>query len=720
MSETLPDSFRNVVGPLDEGGAMPDRDRSPYETVEPSRTGVVERDGVRIWHAVWGDSGPWLAFAPPFQIVHSEMLKGVVPYLSRHFRVVTVDGRGNGRSDRPQGQHAYSFDHFYADFVATLDATVGAERVALVGISAAAMTVLRLAAEAPQRVSHLVIAGGFADSRIATDAVARFFDAETARLRDDWPGYLDDFISTIFTEAHSTKPYEDGVRYGWATDASAIDACRHGWRDNDVRDLARRVACPTLVIHGDADRRVAYARGAAVHALVPGARMLTVGGGGHVTAARDPVLFNRAVRSFVGAAPRTSTWVRAMQRKRKALFVSSPIGLGHAQRDLAIARELRKLQPDLEIDWFTVDPAARYLEREGERVHPITRRLANESRHFEECAGEHDLSAFFALRTMDEIMTNNFMTFVDLMEAEHYDIVIGDEAWDIDYHYHENPELKSQPFVFLTDFVGCLPMEPGNEREAHLCADRNADDIEHVARYPYLRDAALFVGNRDDVTEQPFGAGLPGIRDWTDRNFCYCGYALPFDPAALADTGRLRAQHGWRRDEKIAIATVGGTAAGGPLLHRIAEAFPRMKRALPELRMILVTGPRLSGDDLPRLDGLEIRPYVHNLFEQLAACDLALVQGGLSTCMELVATRRPFLSFPLQRHFEQCVHVRQRLANYGADRSIDYATLDPDNLAERALTAMHEPVRYRPVETDGAARAARRIAQVLENREWAR
>ena len=126
----------------------------------------------------------------------------------------------------------------------------------------------------------------------------------------------------------------------------------------------------------------------------------------------------------------------------------------------------------------------RYLEREGERVHPITQRLANESRHFESVAGEHDLQAFFALRTMDEIMARNFLTFADLIEAEHYDIVIGDEAWDVDYHYHENPELKRQPFVFLTDFVGCLPMEEGNEREALLCADRNADDIEHVARYP--------------------------------------------------------------------------------------------------------------------------------------------------------------------------------------------------------------------------------------------
>src|SRR5688572_13075231 len=137
--------------------------------------------------------------------------------------------------------------------------------------------------------------------------------------------------------------------------------------------------------------------------------MLTIGGGGHLTPVRDPVIFNRTVRDFVAGAPRTSTWTRAMKRRRKALFISSPIGLGHVQRDLAIARELRKLQPELDIDWFTVDPAARYLVQEGERLHPITSRLANESRHFEHVAGEHDLNAFMALRTMDEIMTNNFM-----------------------------------------------------------------------------------------------------------------------------------------------------------------------------------------------------------------------------------------------------------------------------------------------------------------------
>jgi pimeloyl-ACP methyl ester carboxylesterase/predicted glycosyltransferase len=717
-TDPLPERFDRVAGPLPPAGALDPERPYPFATLEPAQQGFVDRDGVKIWYAVWGTKGPWIAFPPPIQFVHTALFKATVPYLAEHFRVITSDNRGNGRSDRPRGQQHYHYDLYHGDFVAVLDA-IGVERLALVGLSMGSMLALRLAAEQPQRITHLITSGGFADTLLSEEQMARMHGKDMDMFRHHWPAVLDNFVASIFTEPHSTKPFEDAVHYGWATDGEVVGWARNGWFGHDARDFARQVKCPTLVIHGDADARIAYERGKAVADLVPGASMITVGGGGHVQPARDPVMFNRAVRDFIGTGPKHTTWTRGMSRPRRALFICSPIGLGHAQRDLAIARELRKLQPDLAIDWFTTDPAARYLEREGERVHPICRRLANESRHFEQEAGEHDLSAFFALRSMDEIMTRNFMTFVDLMEAEHYDVVIGDEAWDVDYHYHENPELKRQPFVFLTDFVGCLPTQPDSEREALLCADRNADDIEHVARYPHIRDAAIFVGNSEDVPEVPFGPGLPVIRDWTDRNYCYCGYALPFDPATLADTEALRAKLGYRLDERIAIATVGGTGVGRHLLQRIAEAFPRMKREEPSLRMILVAGPRLSPELFPRLDGLEVRPYVHNLYEHLACSDLALVQGGLSSCMELVATRRPFLSFPLQNHFEQCVHVRRRLFNYGAENSVDYRELTPDTLAERALTAMHAPVRYRPVETDGALRAAVRIAQVMENRHWA-
>ena len=113
---------------------------------------------------------------------------------------------------------------------------------------------------------------------------------------------------------------------------------------------------------------------------------------------------------------------------------------------------------------------------------------------------------------------------------------------------------------------------------------------------------------------------------------------------------------------------------------------------------------------------LEVKAYVHNLYEHLACCDLALVQGGLSTCMELIASRKPFLNFPLQRHFEQLIHVQRRLRNYGADCALDYNEVTPEILADRALDTLHKPVNYRPVETDGASGAARMIAHVLSNR----
>src|SRR3712207_9366217 len=76
-----------------------------------------------------------------------------------------------------------------------------------------------------------------------------------------------------------------------------------------------------------------------------------------------------------------------------------------------------------------------------------------------------------------------------------------------------------------------------------------------------------------------------------------------------------------------------------------------------------------------------VRAYVHDLYRHLAACDLAVVQGGLTTAMELTASRRPFLYFPLRHHFEQNFHVAHRLGRYGAGRRNDFATCDSDAIA---------------------------------------
>jgi UDP:flavonoid glycosyltransferase YjiC (YdhE family) len=108
-----------------------------------------------------------------------------------------------------------------------------------------------------------------------------------------------------------------------------------------------------------------------------------------------------------------------------------------------------------------------------------------------------------------------------------------------------------------------------------------------------------------------------------------------------------------------------------------------------------------------------VRAYVHELYRHLAACDLAVVQGGLTTAMELTANRRPFLAFPLRHHFEQSFHVRHRLERYRAGRIMDYETDGPREIAVAIAEELGKSVDYLPVDTGGAARAAAALAELL-------
>ena len=159
--------------------------------------------------------------------------------------------------------------------------------------------------------------------------------------------------------------------------------------------------------------------------------------------------------------------------------------------------------------------------------------------------------------------------------------------------------------------------------------------------------------------------------------------------------------------------TVGGSGVGGDLLRRVIAAFPHAKRLVPGLRMVTVTGPRIDPASLPSPDGVELRAYVHEVYRHLAACDLAIIQGGLTTAMELTANRRPFLYFPLRHHFEQNFHVRHRLDRYRAGRCMDIDHSPPQTIAAAIAAEIGRETAYRPVETDGAARAAAMIAELL-------
>jgi pimeloyl-ACP methyl ester carboxylesterase/predicted glycosyltransferase len=708
----------------------------------PDVTGLAERDGVRLAYAVYGDAPrdgrPTLVLLPTWQIITSRCWKAQIGYLARYFRVVTFDARGSGGSDRPEGAAAYADAECAADVFTVMDAT-GTDQAVLVALSCGVTWAVTAASQQPERVLGIFGIGpscgfgithpdreafGWEDRLDTTEGWAKYNRHNW--LEGDFTDFQRFFMTMLATEPHSTKLFEDLM--AWTadctpqllTDTTAARLGCDGVTCSSIEPLARRLTCPVTVLHGTDDRVRPHAVGERLVELTGGSLVL-VEGGGHVTMARDPVLANRLIREFVERVvprPTRHTWVRAAKRPRRALYLSSPIGLGHARRDIAVAEQLRKLRPDLRIDWLAQDPVTRALDAAGERVHPASAALAGETAHVEAEAtlgDEHDLHAFQAIRRMDEILVNNFMVFDDVVSEEHYDLVIADEAWDVDYFLHENPELKRFSYAWLTDFVGWLPMPDGGEQEAAVAADLNAEMIEQRARFRRLRDRSIFVGDPDDVVPDTFGPGLPGIRSWTEENFSFAGYVTGFDPAGFGDREALRRELGYRPDELVCVVTVGGSGVGEHLLRRVLDAVPATRRRVPELRFVVVAGPRIDPGTLPRHDGVTLAGYVPDLQRHLAACDVAVVQGGLTTCMELTASRRPFVYVPLQHHFEQNFHVRRRLDRYGAGRRLPYPeTRDPEALAAAIEAEVRRgPVDYRPVETDGAARAAALLADLV-------
>jgi pimeloyl-ACP methyl ester carboxylesterase len=279
----------------------------------PDETDYVERDGVRVFYEVYGEGEPTVFLLPTWSLVHSRHWKMQIPYLARHCRVVTSDGRGNGRSDRPQGPEAYSIREFALDALAVMDATA-TERAVLVGVSCAALWGVLLAAEYPERVAGAAFIGpAVALAPPLPERAVYSFD-EPLDTDEGWAKYnihhwlrdcrdfVEFFLGRCFTEPHSTKQIEDGI--GWALETTPEVLADHDAGIDlptgvDFRELCARVRCPVLVMHGDGDAIRPHAQGVAL-AVATGGELVTLEGSGHLPQARDPVRVNALLGEFIG------------------------------------------------------------------------------------------------------------------------------------------------------------------------------------------------------------------------------------------------------------------------------------------------------------------------------------------------------------------------------------------------------------------------------------
>jgi pimeloyl-ACP methyl ester carboxylesterase len=281
---------------------------------EPDADGFVERGGVKLHWEVFGRGEPTLLLLPTWTIVHARFWKAHVPYLARRFRVVTYDGPGNGRSDRPLEAGPYRYEEQARAAEAVLDAT-GTGAAVLVSLSMAAQWALWLMANRPQRVLGSVFVGPslalgpgwedreqpFEEPYTSTEGWAKY---NRHYWLDHYRDFVEFFFSQCFTEPHSTKPVEDSVGWGLETSPEVLVAESHApWADEaTLRGWCAASRCPVLVVHG-ADDQISHVRRGRALAEATGGALVVLEGAGHIPLARDPVKVNLLLREFVERLP---------------------------------------------------------------------------------------------------------------------------------------------------------------------------------------------------------------------------------------------------------------------------------------------------------------------------------------------------------------------------------------------------------------------------------
>ncbi len=395
---------------------------------------------------------------------------------------------------------------------------------------------------------------------------------------------------------------------------------------------------------------------------------------------------------------------------KKVLYISGSLGLGHIVRDLAIAREMRRQIPEVKISWLAAHPASLLLKEAGEEILPEADLYADDNIPAENAAKGFHLNLMQYLSNSNKEWKKNVNIFKQVTDREQFDVIIGDETYEITIALNKKDVIIQSPFVMIYDFLGCDAM--------------TWNPIERLYAYMWNwiwsgnkifaddKNLALFVGELENIPDKGFGFLLPNRREYARTYYEFIGYILPFDAAEYSDNARIREKLGYD-DRPLVVCSIGGTSIGTDLLELCGQAYPIIKESVPDLRMILVCGPRLSPESLEVPEEVEVRGYIPSLYEHFAASDLAIVQGGGTSTIELTALRRPFLYFPLEGHSEQQLHVESRLNRHQAGIKMVYSRTTPSSLAKQVIANLDKEVNYAPIPTNGAQNAVQLIKKLL-------
>jgi len=266
-------------------------------------------DGTRIAYGVAGSGPPLVKVANYMSHVdhdwESPVWRHWMEELARNRTLVYYDERGTGLSD-PDAEDV-SFDAWVRDVDAVVDAA-GLERFALFGMSQGAAVAVAYAVLHPKKVTRLVVHGGYARGWLNRDLTPAQVEEEAlmiSLMRVGWgrenPAFRQVFAMQLFPGAsmEHLNALEEQMRISVAPgNAVRLEAEMHRI---DIRDLARQITVPTLILHSRADEAVPFEEGRLMASLIPGAQFVALESRNHLLTAQEPAWskFTAAVRGFL-------------------------------------------------------------------------------------------------------------------------------------------------------------------------------------------------------------------------------------------------------------------------------------------------------------------------------------------------------------------------------------------------------------------------------------
>ncbi len=395
--------------------------------------------------------------------------------------------------------------------------------------------------------------------------------------------------------------------------------------------------------------------------------------------------------------------------KKRILYISWQGGMGHITRDIAIAREIRRQIPEAELSWLASPLATQVLEEAREQLLAESALSADYNSVGEKATEGFGLNVMKYVFYGRKAWAHNVEIFKQVTSKYHFDLIIGDEAYEITFALGSKQIHIDHPFVMIVDFIGGIAMTK-NPLEKLFVYSLDRKDLLRVPRIPLVTH--FFVGELEDIHDIKAGFLLPNCREWAKENCKFLGYVIRFDPAEYADKAKIRAKLGYGQ-EPLVVCALGGASFGKELLELCGRAYPILKKEIPDLRMVIVCGSLLSPESLDLPKDVDIRTYVPDLYKHFAASDLAVVVGGGTSTIELTALKRPFLYFPLEQQFDQQIYIPERLARHRAGVRMSYYETTPEVLAEKVIANLGKDVKYAQIPTDGAQKAAQLIRHLL-------